>query len=182
MASKKGGQLTKLDSDTRQSGTLCPEGRLSNPVKMVDGRKVVSLGSFIPGLLSRVDNAVSRGASLIFRRDFGIGMVEWRVMAMLAIEPRIHAVRICEVTSSDKGQVSRALASLHEREFVDCEVVSADVRKKKWWLTEEGYAEHDRLFSVALEREKRLIKGCDPEDLEAFLRVARIMEKNVKDL
>jgi hypothetical protein len=38
-------------------------------------------------------------------------------MAMLAIEPRIHAVRVCEVTSCDQGQVSRAPASLHDHLF-----------------------------------------------------------------
>ncbi|MEC7762081.1 MAG: MarR family winged helix-turn-helix transcriptional regulator [Pseudomonadota bacterium] len=170
------------DRQTDRDTPLCPKGRLSDPVKLNEGHRVVSLDTFIPGLLSRIDNALSRGASQVFRRDFGIGMVEWRVMAMLAIEPRIHAVRVCEVTSCDKGQVSRALASLHDQGIVTGEVVGADPRKKKWWLTDKGYAIHDQLFAVALAREERLIEGCDTDDLEAFLRVARIMEKNVAKL
>ncbi|MEN8658453.1 MAG: MarR family winged helix-turn-helix transcriptional regulator [Marivita sp.] len=155
---------------------------MSSPTKTVNGRQVIDLKTYIPGFLSTINNSLSRGASQRYRSEFGIGIVEWRVMSMLAIEPRIHAVRICDVISTDKGQVSRALVSLEKAQLVDCEVVSADIRKKKWWLTESGYDLHDRVLAIALERERRLIEGCDAQDLEAFLRVARIMNENISKL
>ena len=37
-------------------------------------------------------------------------------------------------------------------------------------------------LAAALERERKLIAGVDPDDLEAFLRVIRIMRRNVDDL
>jgi DNA-binding MarR family transcriptional regulator len=155
---------------------------VSSPVVSIDGRLVIDLNTYIPGFLSTVNNSLSRGASQKYREEFGIGIVEWRVMSMLAIEPKIHAVRICDVISTDKGQVSRALASLNNAGFVDCEIVSADIRKKKWWLTGAGYDLHDQILSIALERERKLIAGCDAQDLEAFLRVARIMNENISQL
>lgn len=155
---------------------------MSNPVKSVNGRPVVDLYTYIPGFFIRINNSLSRGASQKYREEFGIGIVEWRVMAMLAIEPKIHAVRICHVISTDKGQVSRALVSLNDADLAECEIVSADVRKKKWQLTKAGCALHDQILLSALERERKLIAGCDPEDLESFLRVARIMDKNVSQL
>lgn len=160
----------------------CPEGRLSTSVSQVNGRDVIDLNTYIPSFLSTINNALSRGASQIYRDQFNIGIVEWRVMSMLAIEPNIQAVRIGEVICTDKGQVSRALLKLSEANLVESKVVSADVRKKNWWLNEAGYETHAQIMKMALERERKLIEGCDPEDLEAFLRVARLMDKNLTQL
>lgn len=160
---------------------MCPEGRLSSPVKVVDGRSVIDLNTYIPSFLSTINNALSRGASQRYREQFGIGIVEWRVMSMLAIEPNIQAVRIGEVICTDKGQVSRALLKLSEANLLESEIVSADVRKKNWRLNEAGYAMHARILEIAIERERKLIAGCDPEDVEAFLRVARMMDQNLSN-
>lgn len=157
----------------------CPEGRLSRSVREVDGIKVIDLNTYVPSFLSTINNALSRGASQKYRDQFGIGIVEWRVMSMLAIEPNIPAVRIGEVICTDKGQVSRALLKLYEAGLVESEIVSADVRKKNWWLNDNGCAMHARILEIAIERERQLIAGCDPEDIEAFLRVARIMNRNL---
>lgn len=154
---------------------------MSRSVKEVDGRSVIDLDTYIPSFLNTINNALSRGASQKYREQFGIGIVEWRVMSMLAIEPNIPAVRIGEVICTDKGQVSRALLKLSEAHLVQSEIVSADIRKKNWWLNDAGYAMHTRILEIAIERERRLIAGCDPEDIEAFLRVARIMGSNLSN-
>ena len=122
---------------------------------------------------------MSRGASQKYRDQFGIGIVEWRVMSMLAIEPNIPAVRIGEVICTDKGQVSRALLSLSEANLAVSEIVSADVRKKNWWLNTASYAMHAQILEIGLERERQLIADCNLEDIEAFLRVTRIMNHNL---
>lgn len=157
----------------------CPEGRVSQSTRDVDGREVIDLDTYIPSFLSTINNALSRGASQKYREEFGIGIVEWRVMSMLAIEPNIPAVRVGEVIYTDKGQVSRALLKLSELDLVESEIVSADVRKKNWRLNDAGYAMHGRIVEIAIDRERHLIAGCDPEDVEAFLRVARIMDRNL---
>lgn len=163
-----------------EKAASCPEGRISNPVKSVNGRLVIDLETYLPSFLSSINNALSRGASQRYREEFGLGIVEWRVMSMLAIEPNIPAYRIGEVISTDKGQISRALQKLLDAGLVESEVTSVDVRRKKWWLSEKGYQMHDRILVIALDREKRLIDGADPEDVEAFLRVARIMSNNLR--
>lgn len=169
----------KSQDVSSQSEETCPEARLSSSVCQIDGRDVIDLNTYIPSFLSTINNALSRGASQLYRDQFNIGIVEWRVMSMLAIEPNIQAVRIGEVICTDKGQVSRALLKLSEANLVESEIVSADVRKKNWWLNKAGYEMHAQIMELALERERQLIEGCDPEDLEAFLRVARLMDKNL---
>ncbi len=166
----------------KNAAPLCPEGRLSRPTKMFQGRPIIDITAYTPYFLSAVNNALSRGASQYYLKMFGIGIVEWRVMSMLAIEPDIRARRICKVVSLDKSGTSRALKRLQELEHVSFEAAPSDPRRKIWRLNAQGYALHDRILLEALERERKLIKGVDPADLEVFLKVIRQMRQNVDTL
>lgn len=160
----------------------CPDDRISKSTKTVEGHQVVEISTYIPYLLSSVTNAMSRGASQLYLERFNIGIVEWRVMSMLAIEPRIKAARICEVVHIDKGATSRSLVRLRDAGYLEFDVPGADGRKKIWWLNKAGMAMHDDILTVALERERQLISQVDPNDLEAFLRVMRQMRANVETM
>jgi DNA-binding MarR family transcriptional regulator len=163
--------------------TLCPEGRISSPTRRhADGREIVDIDTYIPYFLSSVNNALSLGASSEYLTDFGVGIADWRVISMLAIEPRIPAARIVEVIAIDKGAASRSLNKLDELGLVDFEAMASDPRRRIWELNDAGYEMHDRILAAALERERKLIEGADPDDLEAFLRVIRIMRRNVDRL
>lgn len=160
----------------------CPTERLSCPTRDLDGRQVLDLDVYIPNFLTVVTNAWARGSSQQYRKDFGINILEWRVISYIATSPTIPAFQICEAIKHDKGQVSRALVRLSDIGVVESEVTSADVRKKNWWLSAKGYDLHEKILHAALEREDKLIEGCDPDDIEAFLRVMRIMRSNVAKL
>ncbi len=161
---------------------LCPKGRLSKPTKAFQGRQIVDIATYTPYFLSAVNNALSRGASQYYLKMFNIGIVEWRVISMLAIEPDIRARRICEVVSLDKSGTSRALKRLLELNHVSFEASPTDPRRKIWRLNARGYALHDQILLEALARERKLIKGVDPADLEIFLKVIRQMLRNVEKL
>lgn len=163
--------------------SACPEGRISNPTRRhPDGRDVVDIDTYIPYFLSSVNNALSLGASSEYLKTFGVGIADWRVVSMLAIEPGIPAARIVEVIAIDKGATSRSLNKLDALGLVEFETMASDPRRRIWALNDEGYEMHDRILAAALEREKKLIEGVDPDDLEAFLRVIRIMRRNVDRL
>lgn len=174
----KNEQLDRENSDS----ALCPQGRLSRPTKEFRGRQIVNIFTYTPYFLSAVNNALSRGASKRYLKMFGIGIVEWRVASMLAIEPNIPASRICDVVSLDKSGTSRALKRLAELKHVSFEASDTDPRRKLWRLNAQGYDLHDRVLVEALERERKLISGIEPADLEIFLKVIRKMRKNVDRL
>ncbi|MCF6320752.1 MAG: MarR family winged helix-turn-helix transcriptional regulator [Rhizobiaceae bacterium] len=161
---------------------LCPQARLSRPTRQYQGRQIVDITTYTPYFLSAVNNALSRGASQQYLQDFGVGIVEWRVISMLAIEPRISASRVCEIVNLDKAGTSRALKRLQEQEYVNFEASQSDPRRKFWWLNSLGYELHDKILNVALKRERQLIEGVEPADLEIFLKVIRKMRKNVDHL
>lgn len=154
--------------------------RISCPTKYVEGRQVIDIENYSPYLLVAVNNTLSRGASRKYIHQFGIGIVEWRTMSMLAIEPGVTAARICQIVSLDKGATSRALKALNSRGNLKFEQSKTDERQKFWRLSEAGYDMHDEILKVALEREKQLICGVESEEFEVFLRVMRKMRHNVE--
>ena len=160
----------------------CPQGRISESTTTRDGVEILDVTNYVPFFLSSINNALSRGASNLYRERFGIGISEWRTVSMLAIEPGITAARICEVINLDKAAASRALATLDELGYLDSVSSEKDPRKRLWWLNEKGYELHAKIIRIALRREETLIEGADPDDLEAAIRVMRLMMKNVRKL
>lgn len=147
-----------------------------------EGRKVLDLERYIPFYLSVVNNIFFRQASGHFIARFGIGIIEWKIVGLLAVEPSITATRICEVTGMDKGATSRALSRLHMANLAIFDEVTDDARKKCWRLNEAGLALHDRILDEALEREAILLAGLSADDLGHLLRIVKIMKKNVQKL
>jgi DNA-binding MarR family transcriptional regulator len=159
---------------------VCPEARISCPTTFRSGVEILDITNYIPFFLSSINNALSRGASAIYRERFGIGITEWRTISMLAIEPEITAARICEVVNLDKAAASRALATLDDMGYLGSLTSEKDPRKRTWWLNDRGYELHATIIRIALAREESLIKGVDPQDLEAAIRAMRVMMKNVR--
>lgn len=147
-----------------------------------DGRRILNVDAYIPFYLTVVTNALSGSASSQYRREFGIGIVDWRVLAMLALEPEISASRICEVLALDKGATSKALMRLCEKGLVHKGAPLKDLRKKNWCLTTAGEVLHDKILDRALEREEQLVRGIGDADLDMFLSVLRRMDQNLRDM
>ena len=129
---------------------------------------VLDLERYVPGLLTFVANKLSRSASAVYGREFGVNVTEWRILSQLAIEPGIPASRICQVIGFDKGPVSRTLAGLERAGLVRLDADRADARRSSITLTEAGQALHDRIIPVALDRERRLL-GCLSREEQAEL-------------
>lgn len=156
-----------------------PNRRISSPTRQRDGVRILDIDYYAPFLLSAVSSAWQRQTSAIYRRDFNLGIVDWRVIAMLNIEPEITANRICEVIRLDKAAVSRSLKLLGERGIATFEATGSDPRRRKWWLTEMGQEVHRDILAIALECEARMLEDIDPGDVEIHLKVMRSMLKNL---
>jgi DNA-binding MarR family transcriptional regulator len=152
------------------------------PTRMVDGREVLDLDRYVPYFFAAINNALSATASTVYRADFGIGVTDWRVLSTLAQEPDIAASRIVALVALDKAAVSRSLSALAELGIAQAKPGKRDPRRKAWRLTAKGWRLHDAVLARALERERALIHGIDPEDMAACLRAMRRMRANVENL
>ena len=143
------------------------------------GGSVLDLTAYVPALLTFVANKLSRSGSALYRRHFGVGIVEWRILAMLAVEPSIPAARVCQVIGLDKGPVSRSLAFMERRGLVAIRADEADTRRRLATLTPAGRALHDRIIVVALERERRLLSCFTAEQRAALVELLNLLHDNL---
>src|SRR3954467_2568828 len=119
--------------------------------------QVLDLDRYVPALVTFIANKLSRSATVLYQKRFAVNITEWRILALLAIEPAISAVRICHVIGYDKGPVSRTLAAMEDSGLVTIRSDERDGRTHAISLTPKGKATHDQVIALALERERRLL-------------------------
>ena len=144
--------------------------------------QVLDLERYVPALLVFLANKLTSSASAIFRRRFGIGTTEWRVLAMVAVEPDITAGRICRVIGFDKAAVSRALAVLQRKALVQARSHATDGRSSAFALTARGWQLHDRILQISLEREQRLLADLSPAERETLIGLLNRLHRRLPDL
>ncbi len=129
---------------------------------------------YIVGDLSRVANRLARGASALYRRDFGITVTEWRILHSLAEWQQRTASEICDHTGIDKGPISRALRNLQALGHVGGKPDTADTRRIVLRLTGSGRDLHARIMPVAMARQSVLLASLDEAEAR---QLKRILEK-----
>ncbi len=139
---------------------------LSSEDELPDRRsaRALNLATFVPSALTNLAQKISTTASAAYRPRFGVGITDWRVMAMLAAEPWIAPVTICEATGLDKAAVSRSLRDLAEAGLVEVGPGGPNQRRLPFALTAAGLKVHDELVTLALARQERLLTGFSPEE------------------
>lgn len=101
------------------------------------------------------------------------------MLSMLAVEEDITANRIAQVIGLDKAAVSRAVQALIQSEHVAKKVNPSDGRSVTLSLTARGFDLHDRVITVALEREQRLLAGLSPKEIDTLVDLLLRMHGNV---
>ena len=139
----------------------------------------LDLENYVPAFLTWIANKLSSSASSIYRRRFGVGIVEWRIMALLAVEPWITAGRICEVIGLDKAGVSRSLRFLLDKGFAETRYRDNNNRRQFIALTRAGIELHDRIALVARAREEQLLTGFSDAERAAAVRLLARMHENL---
>ena len=139
----------------------------------------LDLDRYVPFFLSSIGNKMSRGASRIYLKRFGVGVNEWRLLANLKVRGRASASEICQASGIDKAAASRAVTRLDELGCVVAIDDPADGRSRTLSLTPAGHALHDRIIQVALERERALLAGIGPADRERLIGLLQTLYRNV---
>ncbi|MDE2362575.1 MAG: MarR family transcriptional regulator [Hyphomicrobiales bacterium] len=168
------GRKTDLKRRTRadtHGGPVAADARSS--------RAALDLENYVPAFLTWIANKLSSSASAVYRREFGIGIVEWRIMALLAVEPWITSGRICEVIGLDKAGVSRSVRFMQDKKLVETRFRDNNQRRQFIALTAEGIELHDRVVTVARRREEQLLTGLTAEERAAAVALLARMHDNL---
>jgi DNA-binding MarR family transcriptional regulator len=120
--------------------------------------------------LSLLANMLSRGAAARYSREFGVTLMEWRVIGSLALDAPLSLQQISHRFDLDKGQSSRTVAGLLERGLVHRGVNGDDRRSLSLRLTPAGWRLYRRIVNSARARSERLLGCLDAGERKAFLR------------
>jgi DNA-binding MarR family transcriptional regulator len=131
--------------------------------------KSLNLDRYVPALITFLANKLSAGASSCYREHFGVGIVEWRLLALLAVENGIPANRMCQVIGLDKAAVSRALKTMEAEKLVTSQPDPEDARRVIITLTTSGQTLHDSIYDVAKARENLLLGDFSTEEIETLI-------------
>jgi DNA-binding MarR family transcriptional regulator len=126
-----------------------------------------------------IANKIVASASQSYMRHYRIGIMEWRVMALLAAESGITAKDITVLSGVTAGSVSRAIRSLRKRGHVRVKIDSTDNRRSLLVLTRSGRALHDRVILSSLQREKLLLSEFSRSEYRALLGYLKRLSANV---
>ena len=136
------------------------------------GHARLELDQFLPYRLSVLSNRVSQTIAGAYARRFGIGVTEWRVIAVLGRYPALSANQVAARTAMDKVAVSRAVARLLARELLQRDMHDDDRRRSVLELSDAGYRIYDEVAPLALAYEQRLLAPLDEAEraqLDALL-------------
>lgn len=131
----------------------------------------LELDRFLPYRLSILSNRVSSAIAGHYSARFGISIPEWRVMAVLAIEPGLSAAEVAERTAMDKVAVSRAVSTLAAANRLERKIAPGDRRKSMLQLSAEGARIYAEVVPIAQRYEKSLVDVLDSADRQAFERI-----------
>jgi DNA-binding MarR family transcriptional regulator len=144
--------------------------------------KTIDFDRGIPFLVAALGNKLSAIASNDVRRELGVGLMEWRILALLAVEKDATPARVGQVAGVDKSVVSRAATSLERRGMITIAPETSASRQTRFHMTPEGAAAHARGVSRAYANNEALLHGFTPEEREKLAELLRRATANLPRL
>ena len=144
------------------------------PVKNpISAPAIIELDNFLPYRLTVVAEAVSAALARSYQTRYDISIPEWRIIATLGEFTTMTATEIGRHSRMHKTKVSRAIASLREKNMVERIASTKDLRKAAICLTGAGREVYDTLAPDALAFAESLFAGASDDEralLETMLR------------
>ncbi len=137
---------------------------------------VLELDQFLPYRLSVLSNRISQDIAGLYEERFGIGITEWRVIAVLGRYPDLSANEVAERTAMDKVAVSRAVRSLVDKDLVQQTFSGVDRRRSELRLSRKGFRIFDEIVPLALDYQRQLQAAFTDTERVQFLRLVEKLE------
>jgi len=118
----------------------------------------IDMNVFIPSAITNLAQRIASSATAAYLPRWGVGITDWRILALLAAAPWTAPVEIGEAA------VSRALRGLIDKEFVEMRADETRRRRQPLALTRAGLAVHDEIVTLARQREARLLTGFTTQE------------------
>ena len=110
----------------------------------------LDLEAFVPFRLNRLASLVSRSLERVYGERFGLDIPEWRIIATLGSGEETRSRDIADRTLMHKSMVSRAVARLEDRGWLQRRTSPTDRREVWLSLTAEGRRTYQTIVPVVM--------------------------------
>lgn len=123
------------------------------------------LQEFLPYLLTQAAEETSIAFQAAYKGRYGMLRTEWRVLFHLGIYGPMTAKEIGIRSKTHKTKISRAVAALEKRRFLQREKVASDRRHEKLTLTVAGSRAYRDLRLEARNYDKAVISVLSDDEV-----------------
>jgi DNA-binding MarR family transcriptional regulator len=160
MASKaKNGAVTRTIGRIRASD--------SSPWENIgDSGRGLLIDQFLTFHLVRLANAAKTNVTRRYLMDFNLSVPEWRLLALAMRFAPLRFSEMVERSNMDKGQVSRTLASMAKRGYINARPIGPKPKRNKETIslpvivsvTPKGRKLYEEVLPIAQRHQARLLK------------------------
>ncbi len=119
------------------------------------------LDRFLPYRLSVFSNTVITAIANRYTERFDLRIPEWRVLAVLGMQPGLSAADVAARTAMDAVAVSRAVTRLLKQGRLERRYTSQDRRRSELRLSVQGQRVYEEIVPIARAYERTLLDGLD---------------------
>lgn len=135
--------------------------------------------AYTPAVIAVLNGHLLWGASRIYRRRFGIGVNEWRIVARLSNHPGSTAIDASAALVMNKSIVSRSTSLLVEMGYVTVETKD---RVRRMYLTRAGADLYQAIRPIAEQREQILLARLTADEVDTLRTLMFKLLEQVGDL
>lgn len=147
-----------------------------------DDSEHLELDKFVPYYLIAIANRWTTTSSRTYLRQFGIGIVEWRILASLDAVGTASSLDVVQMVGTDAAAVSKAMRSLESRKLVIPAVGKFEGRTKPYTATHAGQLLTQELRSLARRREEVLLQGLTEVEKLMFIELLKKLHAQLPKL
>lgn len=130
---------------------------------------VMDLDQHVPALCNTIGGYVSRVVLAECGTQFGIGILEWRILLVLSGEAPLEISQIADRVAMDRGGCSRSISALEARGLIERVRHAADRRRSPVQLTAAGRRMGAKLTAFARACSEELLSTLAPEERGALV-------------
>ena len=129
--------------------------------------------------INMLANKLMMKSSSAYTQNFGIGMMEWRVIAVLSNNPNSSLQVVSDILGLDKAAISRTIKKLEEKKYISIDGDETDKRVYVINLTNSGKELYEVAADFAIEREKQRLENLNEEEKDQLFKLLRILRNKV---
>ena len=138
---------------------------------------VYDLNRHLTYRIARLQSHLSAQASDILKHHTDISLSEWRILTILTNPAIAFQKDVLSEMGLDKGQVSRTLKRLKEKNYIEISHDDLDQRKRLVTLTQTGRGLIKKMAPLMLRRQAHLQSQFSEDELEKLFEFIEALER-----